>query len=1043
MIWTGTLCIPSDHQRMNDIEGSMRELRVNYAHLTPTVSRLLNPDDVPELETLQFSGEPLTGDDVARWRPKAFLLNTYGPAEATVTSTIARVDSTLRDQEPSIGLPHGSLAWIVHATFANRLVGPGETGELLLEGPLVGAGYYGDEAQSTAAFIDNPEWLARGASGFEGRRGRLYRTGDLVCQHADGSLRYVGRKDHQIKIHGQRVELGEIEHHVLSELELAYDRPFRVAVEVVKTSETAEPLLIAFLGVLEDIEDLSAYVTRITCDLASRLSAKLPQYLIPSRYIGVEQMPQTTSGKLDRRGLREMAASALREQTRYADTGIPTRGSLAEERLRQLWAQVLRLDDPLRVGLHDSFLNIGGDSLGAMKLVAAARELQLKLSVADVFRHPRLSDMARITGALRQAVTRVKPFSLLLREESVAGTSLNVMIQKTLARICDLEDPSRVEDAYPCTPLQQGLLALTAKRSGDYVARMAFDLLPDVDVNRLRNAWERTCSQFPILRSVIVNLPGHGMVQAVLDRTVQWEPYDSLDAYLDQSRAQLMGLETPLASAALIQGKQRSTQLILTMHHSIYDGWSIPLFSESLEAAYEGQLLPTVQPFQTFVEHIQNINEEEAKEHWEACFDGLQAGPFPSLPTSSYSPRSDERLHGTLRGISPPTGFTASTAIQVALGVLIAHHTNTDEALFGLVSSGRQADVQGIDRVAGPTISTVPIRMAVRPKDDIHGILSRVQSNLTEMTAFEQYGLQNIQQVSESARRACHFQTLLVVQPDQPMRHTVSPIFQSHSRTLIKDEADAFSTYAMLLHCEPHANHEVDIQVSFDSHVISQEYVQRLLWQLEAVLRQIGEIRPDTKLEDIQVASEQDLADIKRWTDKIPSPITDRSVHELFQITANGYADSPAICAHDGSLTYRELDRISTNLGRYLATIGVGPEVIVPVLFEKSVYTAVAVIGVMKAGGASVLLDAGLPLERLRSIVRQVQPLKVILSSTSKQKLAKTLEDSVVVVINRLSLQKLQDEAFQQRLPATQPNDLIYVVFTSGSTGVSLVTECI
>ncbi|KFY16870.1 hypothetical protein V492_01041, partial [Pseudogymnoascus sp. VKM F-4246] len=193
----GCLCIPSEHDRHEDIQGAMQRLRVNYAHLTPTVTRMLSAQDIACLVTLAFIGEPVTTSDVAQYHSsEAHMLNTYGPAECTPVSTLATIVST-GQSNLSIGNAYGANAWIVNPIDLDQLLPCGCVGELLLEGPIVGKGYFQDLEKTAQAFIEDPPWLLRGRAGNTGRRGRLYRTGDMVRYNYDGSLTFIGRKDAQ------------------------------------------------------------------------------------------------------------------------------------------------------------------------------------------------------------------------------------------------------------------------------------------------------------------------------------------------------------------------------------------------------------------------------------------------------------------------------------------------------------------------------------------------------------------------------------------------------------------------------------------------------------------------------------------------------------------------------------------------------------------------------------------------------------------------------------------------------------------------------
>ena len=242
----GYLCIPSDEARRDNITGSMKAMKVTYIDLTPSVARLLDPSAVPSLTKLILAGEPMVHEDVATWSSQVTMYNIYGPAECTPSATAVMINPQVR-YGGSIGRGLGLVTWVI-CRDGRQLAPIGAVGELWLEGPLVGQGYLNDLEKTAAAFIEDPPWLLRGVSGYRGRRGRLYRTGDLVRYNADGTLVFIGRKDEQVKIRGQRVELGEIEHHLRYILTATTKEESSHAVaEVVTPADSHSSMLVASL----------------------------------------------------------------------------------------------------------------------------------------------------------------------------------------------------------------------------------------------------------------------------------------------------------------------------------------------------------------------------------------------------------------------------------------------------------------------------------------------------------------------------------------------------------------------------------------------------------------------------------------------------------------------------------------------------------------------------------------------------------------------------------------------------------------------------
>ncbi|KAI0568723.1 EntF Non-ribosomal peptide synthetase module protein, partial [Pyrenophora tritici-repentis] len=313
----------------------------------------------------------------------------------------------------------------------HKLAPLGSIGELLVEGPILARGYLNDADKTAATFIDDPAWLLEGCGGNVGRRGRLYKTGDLVRYDSDGNLICLGRKGDQVKVHGQRVELGEVEHHVRE----CVPEAKQLAVEViVPEGEGGHPMLAAFIqlngnardALLVDRDARADSMVRVVFlgEVEEELAERLPGHMVPAMFFTIQAMPTTTSGKTDRKRLREIGASFTAQQLAEMRTlsQDPKRqpATEAEQTMQQLWAHVLDIEQG-SIGLDDSFFRLGGDSITAMKLVAEARKQSVHLTVASIFQHPRLCD-----SALKLQTSEI--------ESDAISTSLNALLNHRITR---------------------------------------------------------------------------------------------------------------------------------------------------------------------------------------------------------------------------------------------------------------------------------------------------------------------------------------------------------------------------------------------------------------------------------------------------------------------------------------------------------------------------------------------------------------------------------------------------------------------------------
>ncbi len=1029
----GCLCIPSEHDRKHDFVRYMIENEVTFVHLTPSVAAILDLDKVPTLDTVALIGEVVDFDKLPRLRNIETVIITYGPAECTVTTT--GVINNGGTTKATIGWALGSTTWIADPD-KDALTPVGLIGELLLEGPLVGAGYLNNPEKTAAAFIEDPSWLLRGGPGVEGRRGRLYRTGDLVRYNPDGELIYIGRKDTQVKINGQRTELGDVEHHicrVLNSMPAVAD----IVAEVVTPKVTQRPILVAFLLMpTTSAEQLTQKAAPIIERLEKELPDLVPAHMIPSAYIPMTDLPRGLTGKTDRKALREIGAKLDRTTHKGANPSQhiePT--TEAEIKLRDLWASVLNLPAS-DIGVQDNFLRIGGDSIAAIRLATDLGRKGVLLTVSDIFGQPHLGDMARLMSRSEVAAQEaVQPFSLLK-----TGTDRDDACRQ-VAELCSVDashvEPSQVEDIFPCTALQEGLLAMTARSSGKYVACQIAELKPEVYITRLQKAWQKVSERASVLRTRIVDLPGQGLVQVVLREALQWQTFSSLKEYhqdrndagkeLQEDGAEniAFGLGTPLSRLAIIHDEAAGKRyLALTQHHATYDGWSAPLLQKEVEKAYSGEEDLSSLPLQGFVKHVMKQHGEDAMAFWKRQFAEIEASPFPALPAQTYEPKPDTIINHSIKSVRWPTcGVTPSSTLRTAWATLVSWYVDSPDVTFGAVVSGRQAPVAGIEDVVGPTIATVPLRILVRGTVD--ELLHQVQGQAIEMIPFEQYGLQRIHQINQDAKYACDFQTLLLVHPSVEDDTTESPVFE-HALSDQETDSGSENTYAMMLTCQT-SESRLDMQLSFDSTVVKVDAAVRLLQQLEHILGQFASVDGSTEMYDISRVSERDLHDIWKWNAAVPDTVED-CVHNVFAQRVAESPEAPAVYAWDGELTYAQLDRVSTLLAGRLASSGLGAGDIVPLYFEKSKWVPVAIFAVMKAGAASVALDITLPRSRLESIVSQLSA-KVMLTSKSCAKLGAEITDALTIEVGD-DLDRLEQLSQPiAKMPVVSPSSALYGMY--------------
>ncbi|KAK8202289.1 Nonribosomal peptide synthetase 4 [Zalaria obscura] len=852
----GTLCIPSDEDRLNDINGVIRNMQINYAGITPSMARILDPDVISSLDALGLGGEAAAARDVNLWGRDTRIIIGYGPCECTIGCTINSDTATGRDYI-SIGTGNGAAIWIVNPDDHEVLMPVGAVGELLVEGPIVGQGYLNDPDKTAAAFIRDPSWLVAGHNGYAGRRGRLYKTGDLGKYDPDGSggIVFAGRKDTQVKLRGQRVELGEIE----SQLGARLPSGTNVIAEVITPQGSrGQPTLVAFIAPQASKgqghteissaqlpEELRAAVSKANADVAK----VLPRYMVPNAYIPVNYIPVLISGKTDRKRLRQYGATVdLRELDQ--DTAAPTRElSELEQRLRHAWSQVLTLDEQA-IRTDDNFFALGGDSLAAMRLVSFCRDQGLELSVIKTFGNPTLSTMAGVLEVCDpQARKEMSPFSTISR--SIESACLEA------SQVCGTE-AAAIEDIYPCTPSQESLFTFSLRSAKPYVAQRVACIPSHLDVNIWKKAWEDVVAANPILRTRAAQLQEPGLQQVVVKEGISWRHSTHLAQYLEDDRNEKMDLGQPLARYAIIDYTSDGKRyMVWTVHHLLYDGWSEPLVLKQVSDALQGQHLDIPARMRDFVEYVRDTDEVAMQEFWRQELKGATGPQFPRMPSRDFVPTPNAMVE---RQIPLETGagspFTMATIIRGAWALVASQYTGSDDVLFGETLTGRDIPLPGLESIVGPLIATVPIRVRIDRNSSIESYLRTVQQIILNRTPYQHMGWQNIRKVSEDAQHASEAPTGLVIQPEPEY---VGNDLGFEVGDVVR-EALHFNPYPLMVGCGVRKG-GFRVCANFDSSLINITQMERILAQLEVACyqltkdlsRQINEISclPDTELDQI------------------------------------------------------------------------------------------------------------------------------------------------------------------------------------------------
>lgn len=831
----GCLCIPSDEDRLNDINEVIRTMRINYAGLTPSVGRILDADVIASLSGLGLGGEAVSARDANHWGKETRIIIGYGPCECTIGCTVNSSAATGREYL-SIGPGNGAAMWIANPNDHNELVPVGAVGELLVEGPIVGQGYLNDTEKTAAAFINDPPWLVTGHKEYAGRQGRLYKTGDLGRYDPDGlgGIVFVGRKDTQVKLRGQRVELGEIE----SQLKAVLPSEANVIAEVITPKDYGgQPMLVAFVAfqpkghgqaelALDEISsELSSVLTKANADVAKTL----PRYMVPTTYIPVNLMPVLISGKTDRKQLRAFGATVdLRQLDQGAASTASRELNELEKRLQQAWAETLKLvAEAIRP--DDNFFALGGDSLAAMRLVSVCRAQDLDLSVISTFGNPTLSAMATVVQPCSSQVQEEIPeFSLI--SQSVGSARLEA------AEACGV-DQADVQDIYLCTPTQESLFTFSLKSTKAYIAQRVACIPSHISLDAWKKAWEDVVAASPILRSRLAPLQDPGLQQIVVKEGVSWRYSTDLDQYLENDRSERMNLGQTLARYGLVSNANDDKRyMVWTVHHVLYDGWSEPIVLKQVSDALQNQSVEIQTQMRNFVKYVRDTDETAMYDFWRRELKGAVGPQFPRLPSRDFMPTPNGLIeHQIALETSAGSPFTMATLIRGAWALVASQYTGSDDVVFGETLTGRDISLPGVESIVGPLIATIPIRVQVRRSSSVESYLQTVQQTVLARTPYQHMGMQNIRKVSQDAQYACEAGTGLVIQPDPEY---VGSDLGFELGDVVR-EALHFNPYPLMVAFGIRKG-GLRVCASFDSSLIEGSQMQRILAQLETACVQLS-----------------------------------------------------------------------------------------------------------------------------------------------------------------------------------------------------------
>ncbi|WP_231976791.1 non-ribosomal peptide synthase/polyketide synthase [Mycobacterium sp. E740] len=971
---------------------------------TPSAVSVLSPEKLASM-ALVVVGEACSAEVVDRWAPGRRMVNAYGPTETTMCVAIS-TPLTSGAQAVPIGSPVAGAALFVLDNWL-RPVPEGVVGELYVAGDGVATGYVRRLGLTASRFVACP-FGAPGA--------RMYRTGDLVRWRADGQLDYLGRADEQVKIRGYRIELGEVQ------AALAGLEGVEQAAVIARKDRPGDKRLVGYVTGSVD-----------SAELRATLAERLPAYMVPTAVVVLDALPLTVNGKLDTRAL---PAPEFSDSNRYRAPA-----NLTEEILAGIYAQVLGVE---RVGVDDSFFDLGGDSLSAMRLVAAVNaSMDAQVSVRTLFEARTVAELAHRIGADEGGL-----------EPLVAGERPDVVplsfAQSRLWFLDQLQGPSPVYN-----------MAHSLRLHGKLDAAALGSALADVLARHesLRTVFPAAAG---VPQQVVVPVEQADFGWQIVDAT-GWSPDRLHEAISETARHTFdLAAEIPVR-ARLLRVDEEEHVLVAAIHHIAADGVSIGPLLRDLRAAYASRcvgealdLAPLAAQYVDFTlwqrAQLGDLADPQSRitaqlAYWEQALAGMPDRlvlptdrPYPAVADYSgarvlvdWSPELQQQVARVAR----EHNATSFMVVQAALVALLSKVSTSHDVAVGFSIAGRRDPV--LDELVGFFVNTLVLRADLGGDPTVSELLEQVRARSLAAYEHQDVPFEMLVERLKPTRSLAHHplvQVLLAWQtlPGQQSGAVGLALGDVQITPTSLDTHTARTDLAFHLGerwTEAGEPAGLGGDVEFRTDVFDAASIELLIERLRRMLLALT-ADPAARLSSVDVLDEAEHARLEQWGNRaaLTQPASESgSIAESFAAQVQRSPSAVAISGDGRSLTYLEVDQASNRLAHLLAGHGAGPGQRVALLLPRSVDAIVAILAVLKTGAAYVPLDPAHPDARIRFVIGDAAPAAVITTADLRARLDG--HDLLVVDVDDAALGSQPDTA----LPAPAAEDIAYLIYTSGTTG--------
>ena len=988
----------------------LRALQITTLFLTTAlfhqVARRL-PSAFAPLRTLLFGGEaidPRCVDSVLRHGPPERLLHVYGPTETT----------TFASWHPVSSVPEGATTVPIGRPLANttlhvvdRRLSPvpvGIPGELVIGGLGVGRGYLHRPALTAERFIPDPFSAEPGA--------RLYRTGDLVKRRLDGTIEFLGRLDQQVKIRGFRIEPGEIE------AALSTHASVRHAVVIVQEQEQSfERRLVAY--VVPEAEP----TTQVAAALREHLEQRLPHYMVPAAFVLLDALPLTANGKLDRRALPDPGPAHF---PRQSAPELPP--SDAELRVARIFSEVLGIDD---IGARDDFFALGGHSLLATQVVSRVREaFGVELPLRKLFEEPTVAGIAaHVEAASTQPREGEGTIARARRDEPLALS----FAQQRLWFLDQLEPSSSV-----------------------YNIPLGLRLVGALDVEALRRVFEEVVRRHEALRTTFASRAGEPA--QIVHPPAPWPlPIVDVSALDSSAREAHMAHELgrpfdlaagPLMRTTLLRLADEEHILLLVMHHVVSDGWSMGVLVREVAALHAAFIEGNPSPLPEL--RLQYADFAVWQRRWLSgdvlatqlryWKERLSNAPTLDLPTDHARPATSTHhagrhrvtlsaeLSAAVRALGHAHGCTPFMTLLSLFLILLQRWTGDEDLAVGTpVANRNRAEIEPL---IGFFVNTLVLRVDLSDDPTLEALLLRVREAALGAYAHQDLPFERLVEelgAPRDLRRTPLFQVMFVLQ-NAPMSALTLPGLELEPVEL-PAEASKFDLELSLAE----ESGVFTGALLYNADLFEEATIARMAGHLEVLVeaavrhagQRIGRLPILTASERVRLLPASIVSSM--------SPSAPPDVVELFEKYAARAPRATALVAGEVRLDYAELDRRSNQLAHHLRSLGVGPDVVVAIAMAASIDAVIALLGVLKAGGAYAPLDTSHPKERLGRMLHGLRAVVVLTVAALAEALP--LTGATTLCIDTDWPRIAREESTPVERYASGAN-LAYVIFTSGSTGI-------